>query len=113
MVPSFEVYQNSAAKANAYSVNVAKFLSSKEEKMREQVITLVKDAINNGKELRITMQSGSNAICVDIVPDNIDVGTMGMIIYSGNNLFDVDLRDVEYDFEEYVCGNSHSVITIS
>ena len=83
--------------------------------MRERFIATINDAIDNNKELVVSLESGTNAISVNIIPHAMDDGEKEIIVYSDKGILTIDTKNIQYvsELDEFVCVNNTSIVTIS
>ena len=83
--------------------------------MKEKLKAMINAAINNKTSLRFMLESGMNAASVEFIPEDLDEGFDNFVIYSGDNVFTVGVRNIEYDEVEegFCCSNGLSFVTIS
>ena len=81
--------------------------------MSNNIINYLDEIINNCEEIEISMSAGNNGILVYFVPDDYDCGSEKLTIYSGNDIYTMSLKNMEYDDLEdrYVsCSGNCSII---
>ena len=83
--------------------------------MKEKFMATINEAIDNGTEIFITMESGLNAVSVTVIPTSIDEGSGSVVIYAGTDIFVIDTESVSYDNDEFMFVNKEntSLVTIS
>ena len=83
--------------------------------MKEKFMATINEAIDNGTEIFITMESGLNAVSVTVIPTSIDEGSGSVVIYAGTDIFVIDTEMISYDNDEFLFVNKEntSLVTIS
>lgn len=82
--------------------------------MKKDLVAMVLKAMCFDEAIVISLESGSNSMSVSFIPEAMDEGTNGIIIYSGCNIFIINTDDVCInEFGEFVCKNKTSIVTVS
>ena len=81
--------------------------------MKERFMATINAAIDNGTEIGITMEAGSNAVAFSVVPFEVIEGEGNVVIYAGSDIITVDTTNMVYDNDEFICVNNNSVISIA
>ena len=87
--------------------------------MKSNLITTINNAIDNGTELVLSMcpdplRGHDNAITTSFIPDAIDVGENGIIVYAKGDIYSLDTTRVIYDEVEevYACIGTSTIASI-
>lgn len=84
--------------------------------MKENLVFALRLAIDMKKEVQIELSTGNvNSMCVYFIPDAFELFEDELIIWRGDDMYTVDLKEIVYNeiTNEYACGNSDNALYIS
>ena len=84
--------------------------------MKNSIVASINSAIENNSEILFKLETGTNnGILTACVPDAVDYDGDSIIVYSGHNIYTVDITNAEYEEEDdtYIFNNEVSRMTIS
>lgn len=81
--------------------------------MKEKLVDLINNAIENMDCINITMEAGSNSVFTTVYPKVVDEGENNIIIYDLGDYYTIDTTDLAFIDDEFVAKNKYSIITIS
>lgn len=65
--------------------------------MRDHLFAAIYNAIDNAREITVSITNNTASCSFCLVPDHIDVGNVEVIIYSGNSHFSFDPSIITYN----------------
>ena len=61
---------------------------------REAMVAMIQDAIERCERIGMTVETGKFSMSIQIMPDAVDVGATDLIIYAGDDVYEIDTEHV-------------------
>ena len=81
----------------------------------EALLATINNAIEEAKEMHLTINTDIISVIIHTIPDAVDVGNNQIIVYYGEEMADISMDRITYDpeFEEYYCNGTGCSFIIS